>query len=191
MTQTQSKTDWGARMAAQFDARLNSEIENLLRYVERLRQEVAGATKPNEERKSSFHSMSEQLTAIAQSTEEASHVILESSETIAGYSDQLNEMVEDEAAKELCEKIASESMRAMEACSFQDLTGQRVTRILSSLRFVEDRVNAMVELCGQEAIEKMSQELADQEPEPEDVIMHGPQSPGASISQDEIDALFD
>lgn len=178
-------------MANQFDAKLNSEIENLLRYVERLRQEVAGATKPQDDDKTSFHGMSEQLQAIADSTEEASHVILESSEAIANYSNELNEIVEDEKAKALCEKIATESMRAMEACSFQDLTGQRVTRILNSLRFVEDRVDAMVELCGQEAIRRMSEELVEQEPEPEDVVMHGPQSPGASISQDEIDALFD
>lgn len=178
-------------MADQLDAKLNSEIQNLLRYVERLRQEVAGATKPQEDDKSSFLGMSEQLTAIAQSTEEASHVILESSEAISNYSDELNALVDDEKAKALCEKIANESMRSMEACSFQDLTGQRVTRILNSLRFVEDRVNAMVELCGQEAIQRMSQELAEQDPEPEDVVMHGPQTPGASISQDEIDALFD
>lgn len=178
-------------MSDRIDERLNSEIENLLRYVERLRSEVAGATKPQDDEKSSFHSMSEQLTAIAHSTEEASHVILESSESISNYVGELEEMLDDADAKALCEKITAESMRAMEACSFQDLTGQRVTRILNSLRFVEDRVDAMVELCGQESIRKMSMELAAQDPEPEDVAMHGPQSPGASISQDEIDALFD
>lgn len=175
---------------ANINEQLSNEVHNLLAYVERLRKELAG-TILEEENKTPFESMSSTLDAIATSTLEASETILGASEEIANLSDSLREKLEDEEAIALCDQIAAKSMESMEACSFQDLTGQRVSKVIRSLQFVEERVDAMVALCGHDTIRQLSEEAAAQIPEPEDVQMHGPQAAGDAISQAEIDALFD
>jgi chemotaxis protein CheZ len=77
----------------------------------------------------------------------------------------------------------------MEACTFQDITGQRVTKIIRSMQFVEERVLAMVDLMGRDSVEKKAAVLSDETPE-KDPLLNGPQLPGNAISQDDIDKLF-
>jgi chemotaxis protein CheZ len=76
-------------------------------------------------------------------------------------------------------------------CTFQDITGQRVTKVVRSMKFVEERVNSMVELLGRETIEKLSTDMPAEEKTEEEKLLEGPQMAGAAISQDNIDALFD
>ncbi len=81
--------------------------------------------------------------------------------------------------------------QVMEACSFQDLTGQRVSRIIRSMKFVEQRVEARVEIFGRTAIEKLASRLPVEEVDIKDgMVLHGPDLPGEAISQEEIDNLF-
>jgi len=85
-------------------------------------------------------------------------------------------------------------MAIMEACSFQDITGQRITKIVRSVKFVEERVDKMVELWGRDEIEAVSASLdLTTEEEERDKRLHlaGPQMADEAISQDEIDSLFD
>ena len=79
---------------------------------------------------------------------------------------------------------------AMESCTFQDITGQRVTRVIKSMKFVEERVNAMIDLWGRDDIEGMGFDLPDTKPTGDEALLNGPQIPGEEISQDEIDKLF-
>jgi len=78
---------------------------------------------------------------------------------------------------------------AMEACTFQDITGQRVTKIIRSMQFVEERVLAMVDLMGRDSVAKEAAELP-VETQEKDPLLNGPQLPGNAISQDDIDKLF-
>ena len=74
----------------------------------------------------------------------------------------------------------------------EDITGQRVGKIVKSIQFVEERIDAMVALWGRDDIETILTEVgAEMEmPEGDEALLNGPQLPGESISQDEIDALF-
>ena len=81
-------------------------------------------------------------------------------------------------------------MRAIEACTFQDITGQRITRVFKSMQFVEDRVNAMIDLWGREDIEALGIELPKETPTGDEALLNGPQLPGEEISQEDIDKLF-
>ena len=51
-------------------------------------------------------------------------------------------------ASALCDQINEKTMAAIECCTFQDITGQRVGKIVKSLQFVEERIDAMVALWG-------------------------------------------
>jgi chemotaxis protein CheZ len=79
----------------------------------------------------------------------------------------------------------------MAACGFQDITGQRISKIVHSLRFIEERVDAMMEIFGRETIEALVGELrSDEEGLRGGIALHGPQLPGEAVSQDEIDKRF-
>ena len=168
------------------DLRLKSEITNLSQYIERFRQEIARLNKgdPN----SNFKNMSDHLDAIIEHTDSATHAILENLEEISDLISQIQEKSSDTDTNALCDQAMEKTTNAMESCTFQDITGQRVTKIIRSMQFVEERVYAMVDLMGRDSVEKQASELPpDEEKDP---LLNGPQLPGNAISQDDIDKLF-
>lgn len=171
------------------DVKLRGEVEGLVRYVERLRQEIANVAQGRDTEKTNFQTMSTQLDAIVVSTEQASNTIMEASEKILEASGRLGQDLSEEERLEAQNQIHARTTEVLEACSFQDLTGQRVTKILNSLRFVEERVERMIDVCGSDAMMELIGALPEPEQDHDDVEMHGPTDEG--ISQDEIDALFD
>ncbi len=63
--------------------------------------------------------------------------------------------------------------------------------LVSALRFIEERVDAMTEICGREGIEALASGLpSDDEDLKDGVTLQGPQLPGEAVSQEEIDKLF-
>jgi chemotaxis protein CheZ len=180
-----------ASMADMNDTKLRQEVLNLFQYIERLRTEVATMSKA-EDHATAFDDMSVQLDAIVKATEEATNSILAASESISGDAMALQGESDQAKIAEISDRIAQNTMTIMEACSFQDLTGQRVSKIVSSVKFVEDRVNQMIELWGREEIEALSAQMKPCEDEdPDKKLLNGPQLPGQAISQEDIDALFD
>ena len=176
----------------QIDKKLLSEIYNLIHYIDRLRKEIAGiAQQKNSQTR--FEGMADRLDAIVGSTAEATDTILAAMEEVDALVEKLRAGPEAGEVEALYDQINEKTTAAMEACSFQDLTGQRVSKVIGSLRFVEERVNAMAELCGREEIESLSLEMdyeGDVDKDDDGVSLEGPQKPDGAISQDEIDALF-
>jgi chemotaxis protein CheZ len=177
-------------MPAETDQELRSEILNLIQYVQRLREEI-GCIVQQPDGQTRFGKMSDQLNVILTSTDEATHTVLEDLEAISSAAEEIREMPDPAKVEELCDRIAEKSVEGMEACSFQDLTGQRISKIVRSLQFIEERVDAMTEICGREGIETLAGELPSDDEDHEDgVALQGPQLPGEAVSQDEIDKLF-
>jgi chemotaxis protein CheZ len=168
------------------DQRLKYEISNLAQYIERFRQEIARLNKG--EPGSNFKNMSDHLDAIIKHTDSATHAILQNLEEISDLVGKIQDKVSDAETNALCDEAMEKTTNAMESCTFQDITGQRVTKIIRSMQFVEERVGAMVELMGRDAVEKKVSELPPEEEK--DPLLNGPQLPGNAISQDDIDKLF-
>ena len=173
----------------EIDPKLHSEIVNLIHYVDRLRKEVAGIAQQRDDQ-THFEGMADRLDAIVSSTAEATDIILAAMEKIEAVVDQMRALPIGDQVGGLCDNISQNAMAAMEACSFQDLTGQRVSKVIGSLRFVEERVNAMAELCGRQAIEGVEDAAKFEEQVDDGVTLEGPQNPDGAISQDDIDQLF-
>jgi chemotaxis protein CheZ len=167
---------------------LNREILTLFQYFRRFREEIARINQ-GEGDKGHFRNMADQLDAIVGSTERATETILENLEVIGSTADALRQQGSTETATNIDAAITA----AMEACSFQDLTGQRVSKIVRSMQFVEERVNAMIELIGRDEIVEIAKSMGEEElgKELEDALLQGPALDGDGISQDEIDKLFD
>jgi len=173
------------------DTKLRLEIVNLVQYIERLRAEIATMSKA-EENGTAFDDMSVQLDAIVTATEHATNSILEASESINLTAASLQDETDPAKTRALGEQISEQTMTIMEACSFQDLTGQRISKIVNSVKFVEERVANMVELWGRTEIEALSEQLGSRDTrEGDEALLNGPQLADEAISQEEIDALFD
>jgi chemotaxis protein CheZ len=98
-------------------------------------------------------------------------------------------ITEPEQIKQL-DQISANSADVFEACSFQDITGQRITKVVNSVTYVEDRVNALINVRGKEEIERIEVQPEIEMTE-EEKLLRGPALDGEGITQDEIDKLFD
>ena len=138
--------------------KLRSEILNLFQYIQRMREEIVHMNAADEKR-TRFETVAEHLDAVVKSTEDATNGILEELEGIDELVDQIRQSGVVGGVTLLCSKIDENTMRAIEACTFQDVTGQRITRVVRSMQFVEERANAMIDLWGREDIEALGIEL--------------------------------
>jgi chemotaxis protein CheZ len=119
--------------------RLKRELLGLFGHMTRMRRELATL---HGESSHNFATMSDTLDAIVENTEAASNTILESMEEIEAELGSLRKTA-DETTKAVCDRIGDRINQVFEACSFQDLTGQRITRVVNALKFVEEKVNSM------------------------------------------------
>lgn len=176
------------------DEKLRHELLSLYQYIERFRQEIAQMVARDDEG-DRFETMGQQLDAIVGATEEATHAILENMEAIDAMVEEIRAADDAQARSALCDSLNEKTMAAIEACTFQDITGQRVTKIVRSMKFVEERVNSIMTLWGKAEIEKLSAEAKKaQSPEAgsDEALLNGPALDSEmKISQDEIDKLFD
>ncbi|HEY9078941.1 protein phosphatase CheZ [Magnetovibrio sp.] len=168
---------------------LRHELHGLLRYINRVRQEIASISRPADDAHE-FGTMSDQLDAVIKATDDASNTIMACAEDNEEAVQKLRAVLTDPAQIALLDQISENDMNTIQACSFQDITGQRVTKVARSLTYVEDRVTALTELWGKDEIAKV--EIKGEEKTEDEKLLHGPAlDPTRAISQDEIDALFD
>jgi hypothetical protein len=83
----------------------------------------------------------EELDSIVQTTENATARILAAAEQVQEIAWTMRETGSIEA---LCDELDARATDIYTACSFQDLTGQRTRKVIQVLRYLEDRLNAMV-----------------------------------------------
>tara|TARA_R110000796_G_scaffold143788_1_gene260463 strand:- start:291 stop:821 length:531 start_codon:yes stop_codon:yes gene_type:complete len=167
---------------------LQAEILNLFNYIQRVRKEVAAITR-SDEGNGRFDNMSDQLDAIVQATEDATNSIMEVVEQNTDTIDKIREKTDNAEILALLDALENNSSNIFEACTFQDITGQRVTKIARSVTYVETRVNALIQIFGKEHIESV--EVETEEQSEDEKLLKGPQLQGEGVTQDEIDKLFD
>ncbi len=168
---------------------LKRELVGLFFYIRRVRQEIAAIYRPaNGDHP--FDSMGDQLDAIVGATEEATNTIIEAMEYNAELLAKLREKITDPDLLACLDRIGENGVAVFEACSFQDLTGQRVTKVVKSITYVEERINALIGIWGKDVLEKVDVK-PEREKTADEKLAHGPSLAGEGISQDEIDKLFD
>ncbi|KAA0597315.1 chemotaxis protein CheZ [Azospirillum lipoferum] len=178
------------------DLRLYKEVVDLAKYIETAKQEIA-ALQPAEIRDEHIRTATDELDAVIGATEKATFAIFDACDAIGAIAGQSDA---DTSAK-LNEQITA----IYEACNFQDITGQRISKVVRTLKHIESKVDMIVAAFGSEVrqnhaprlaklaaeeaeaaahFEPMSAEEADQQ------LLHGPQLPGNAMDQDEIDRLL-
>jgi len=84
--------------------------------------------------------------------------------------------------------IIDETNKIFEACSFQDITGQRISKVVKTLKDIETSVDDLLNLFGPVDKSKVG-ELTDDRDDDEK-LKNGPQMAGQGVSQDDIDKLL-
>lgn len=172
---------------------LKPEILKLFAFTQKIRHELASIRTPGASDEDRFNSMSQELDAIIHATEEATNAILSSVEAIDTLAQEVRALAPDN--KPITKKLDAIGDRigtVFEACSFQDITGQRVSKVVTSLKFIDEKLNTMVSLWGKDELARLSKEIGDEEGRTGDAaLLNGPQLKGQGVSQDDIDRLFD
>lgn len=129
---------------AQEKDRLRMDLLEMSRAISRTRHEIS-TLRPQGAQPNELGVASEALDAIVRTTERATSDILEAAEQIQEAAWTLRE---EGASEAMCDELDRRATDIYTACSFQDLTAQRTTRIVDTLRFLEGRINAMIEIWG-------------------------------------------
>lgn len=165
------------------DLKLYAELEGLVKFIQTAKSELA-KLRPTEISERHINEATDELDAVVGATEEATSQILDACEGIEKIA---GEMV-DEKGQKLTEAVT----RIYESCNFQDITGQRITKVVKTLRYIEGRINALLVTLDQDLrspdrfdkLQKSSGQVNEKD------LLNGPQLPKDANTQASIDALF-
>src|SRR5580693_713132 len=133
-----------------------------------------------------------ELGAVVGGTEEATQQILEAAEAIDNAAAALSKVNTPDQQKLLSEEIQERVVSIFEACNFQDLTGQRISKVMTTMKFIENHIVVMMDIWGGvDAIRAHAPAIVDTR-EGDARLLNGPKLDGddGHASQDDIDALF-
>lgn len=175
--------------------RLQAELAELSTAIEKTKQELS-AIHYEGPAAARFEAAGSELDAVVKATESATESILGAAERIETLAGNLSAAAADDAARGQAEEIAEQVIGIFEACNFQDITGQRITKVVRTLQFIEERVHGMMEIWGgPSALANFVPDNANEPPaveEDENALLNGPALEEADgvATQDDIDALF-
>jgi chemotaxis protein CheZ len=165
------------------DALLLAEVEELAQTLARARAEIA-ALRADDINVSHIPSATDELDAIVAHTATATNSILECCERL--------DVVAVNQTGEAAQALRDVTTKIYEACSFQDITGQRITKVVATLKTIEAKVGHILDVFAGHA-------AAGGPPPPSppppalstaDALLNGPQLPMQAMDQSDIDALL-
>ena len=169
------------------DIGLYKELEALGEFIKSAKAEIANI-RPEQISDEHIPVATDELDAIVAATEDATGSILDNVEVIEGLAGEMPDAVAG--------KVTDSITKIYEACNFQDITGQRISKVVGTLKAIEDKIEALVSALGGErerSKKPVEEQAAPKDPSAlneEDDLLNGPQMPGEGISQDDIDALL-
>lgn len=160
------------------DTAIYQEFNNLSEHLSTMHDEIA-KVQADKIKGDKLPSAGQELDAIVKATETATDSIMEAAEDMMGAD------IADPAAYKAV--VDDACMRIFEACSFQDITGQRITKVLTALTYIEERISQFVTMANDAGIES---DNTDDGPSGDEALLNGPQMDGTGVSQDDVDAMM-
>jgi chemotaxis protein CheZ len=165
---------------------LLSEVEALGKTIAAAKVEIA-ALKVDDIRDRDIPFATDELDAIVEHTAGATNAILESCEML----DEVAAVISGDAATRLQDAVT----KIYEACSFQDITGQRITKVVTTLKAIEAKVAQIITKFGVQGEASKPSGTADpatgpSAPPSHAELLNGPQLPSNAMDQSDIDKLL-
>lgn len=156
-------------------ASISGELKILVQLIELSKRDLGtlnGAAVGSED----LPGAADQLDAVVQHTEEAAGQIMDCADELSALAGELDEP--------FATRANGIAMRIFEASSFQDITGQRVTKVVKLLKTLEQRLGKLIDTTQVSTV-------VPQDSRPDAHLLNGPQLPASASNQTDIDALFD
>ncbi len=189
--------NFGDQMLEKFRAelgeavKLKAELDAMHEAIVRTKQEIATLHRTTDGQGQDMGRVTNELDAVIAGTEGATENILSAAEFIDETANTLSARLTGQDS-DLARDIQERVVLIFESCNFQDLTGQRITKVVGTLRFVEERVTRMMAIWG--GIESFKSIEVEELPkrEGDEALLNGPalETDEGLASQDDIDALF-
>ncbi len=172
--------------------KLKVELDLIYDAINRTKREIAvlhGKSFHGEE----MAKVNGELGAVVGGTEAATQQILEASEAIDDAAAALSRITSPDQQRLLGEEIQARVVSIFEACNFQDLTGQRINKVMTTMKFVEQHVAIMMDIWGGIDATRADAPAIDAQQAGGARLLNGPKLEGDAghVSQDDIDAMFD
>jgi chemotaxis protein CheZ len=180
------------KMVFEMKQGLNDVYSTLVDFKKALREIQTASQDSN----SAFQEVSDQLDAIVRSTERATTEIMDLAENIqqkigdiSSLAESANPEIADSIKKEL-NAISTSLLSIFTACSFQDITGQRIKKVVTAVKNVESKLLELlilteVKIKGRE--NGKDEKIISEETKKAMDKLKGPQE---KTSQDNVDSLL-
>ena len=171
--------------------KLKIELDLIYDAINRTKQEIAvlhGKSFNGDE----MAKVTGELGAVVGGTEHATQQILEAAEAIDQSASAIAKVTSPDQMRLLSEEIQERVISIFEACNFQDLTGQRISKVMNTMKFIEHHINVMMDIWGGVDAIKAHTPPAIDERVGDAKLLNGPMIDGdvGHASQDDIDAMF-
>jgi chemotaxis protein CheZ len=164
------------------DSAVHRELREIAHYIKAMKAEIAGLHF-YELKHTRIPAAGEELDAVVKATEAASNTIMECAEAVLAGD------TSDPAAFKAM--VDQKMLIVFEACSFQDITGQRVAKVIETLEHIEARVSRFTDaLRTRDTGRFVSEEERASAERKERLMLHGPQRDGGNDRQREVDRLM-
>ena len=117
-------------------------------------------------------------------TEEATNKIMDVCDEMSAIAKKL--------APEFKDQLINCTTKIFEACNVQNITGQRITKVVQTLKHIDSRVEALIKAMGEEThrIDGAGLITPANDVDSEKTLLNGPQLPSNAVTQDKIDRLL-
>ncbi len=159
------------------DDDLSTEVRAITRHIEKTQIEL-GELPPKELTFESIPKADEDLREVVASTESATQSILDSAETIMS--------ADPDDLEDYRQTVDNAVVSIFEACCFQDMTGQRISRVAETLGHISEHIKYVTDVINGQGGAHLKPTVKSGDP-----LMNGPQSAKDAISQDLADNVFE
>jgi chemotaxis protein CheZ len=163
--------------------KIGDELRDMIRFIDVAKSEIS-SIKPSALVNFDIPGATDQLDAVVQHTELAAGQIMD-------CADELSQMA-SEVDEKTAERLTAIATRIYESSSFQDITGQRVTKVVRVLKVIEERLSVLTGVIGNgvsvaepDALSNVAAAEVDDRS-----LLNGPQLAGNGNNQEDIDALL-
>ncbi len=176
----QQLTDTMQMFFGSLDRSIHEEFNAIADYIARTRDEIA-ELRPNDIKEQRIPVAGAELEAVVSDTEKATESIMSEAEALMTAEPTDLDSYKAQVDEAMC--------RIIENCSFQDLSGQRVSKVVASLKHIESRVARFAATMGVNDADMSEEERAEAERR-RTLHLNGPAQGGPETKQDEIDDLM-
>ncbi len=157
------------------------ELGDLKKIIEDARAEMRQAGASDIKGKH-IPTATDELDEVVKATAEATGTIMDACDVIQEKAGA--------AGGENGDAIGAEVMKIYEACSFQDITGQRITKVVTSLKAIEEKVDNLMAVLGGASSGAAASAVSEDARTGDEALLNGPQMPDQAMGQEDIDDLL-